>query len=100
MIISNSFRKFYFGGIIRDIKLKLDFILWNGIKFNIKPFNSQEVHEILKILVGKEKSLRDMNNKEVVQLIEDIRLLIAENRVVLEVDNDEWERLIKELDVQ
>lgn len=99
MIISNSFRKFYFGGIIRDIKLKLDFILWNGIKFNIKPFNSQEVHEILKILVGKEKSLRDMNNKEVVQLIEDIRLLIAENRVVLEVDNDEWERLIKELDV-
>lgn len=99
MIISNSFRKFYFGGIIRDIKLKLDFILWNGIKFNIKPFNSQEVHEILKILVGKEKSLREMNNKEVVQLIEDIRLLIAENRVVLEVDNDEWERLIKELDV-
>lgn len=97
MIISNSFRKFYFGGIIRDIKLKLDFILWNGIKFNIKPFNSQEVHEILKILVGKEKSLREMNNKEVVQLIEDIRLLIAENRVVLEVDNDEWERLIKEL---
>ena len=99
MIISNSFRKFYFGGIIRDIKLKLDFILWNGIKFNIKPFNSQEVHEILKILVGKEKSLREMNNKEVVQLIEDIRLLIAENGVVLEVDNDEWERLIKELDV-
>ena len=99
MIISNSFRKFYFGGIIRDIKLKLDFILWNGIKFNIKPFNSQEVHEILKILVGKEKSLREMNNKEVVQLIEDIRLLVAENRVVLEVDNDEWERLIKELDV-
>lgn len=95
MIISNSFRKFYFGGIISDIRNQLDVISWNGIRFNIKKFSNQDIHELFKIFTSNNKSLKDMNSKEVCNFIEEIRLIGAENGITLEVDDEEWERIIK-----
>lgn len=97
MIISSNFSRLYWGAIIGDIHRNLDTLVWNGIKFNLKIMDKDSIHKLLKIITFNDKSLTEMSSKEVVTYLEDIRLLLAENSFTLSLDNDEWDRLIKNI---
>lgn len=97
MKITNAFRRFYFGGILKDILQNVKKIRFYKVEINITRFNIEELHTLMKILTGRGKtSLTKMENKEVVNFLEDIRLLLGNNGYTLQVDNEAWERLIKE----
>ena len=97
MKISSSFNRLYWGAIIGDIEKNLECLVWNNIKFNLKAMNKDSIHKLLKIITYNNKSLTDMSSKEVVEYLEEIRVLLADNQYTLEIDNQEWERLIGDL---
>lgn len=97
MKISNSFNRLYWGGIIKDIESNLSIINWNGLAFNIKILDKEGIHKLLKIMTFRgDLSLKELNSKEVVEYIEDIRKLLADNKYTLKLDDLEWERLLNE----
>ena len=97
MKISSSFNRLYWGAIIGDIERNLEYLVWNNIKFNLKAMNKDSIHKLLKIITYNNKSLTDMTSKEVVEYLEEIKVLLADNQYTLEIDNQEWERLIGDL---
>jgi len=98
MKISSSFNKFYWGAIINDIHSNLKVLKWNNIEFKLNRLDSQGLHELLKIITYHNKSLKEMDSKEVTEYLEDIRVLLGENSFTLEVDNEEWMRILKNLE--
>jgi len=97
MKISSNFNRFYWKVFIADIKQNLKELRWNNIDLNITRLNEQGVHDLLKIVTFHNKSLTEMENKEVVEFLEDIRVLLSDNGYTLQIDNEEWERIIKEI---
>lgn len=94
--ISNSFNKFYWGAVISDILNNVDFLVWENIRFNIQRLDKNSLHELLKIMTFRgEKSLTEMDSKEVVLFLEEIRALLGENGFTLKVDVEEWDRTMK-----
>lgn len=97
MKITNSFNNYYWGAIINDIHNNLSEIVWNDIRFNLKSLSKENLHELFKIITFNNKSITEMTNKEVVNYLEEIRVLLGENGHVLKIDELEWERLIKSI---
>lgn len=95
--ISSNFNRLYWGAVIGDIERNLDALVWSGIKFNLKAMNKDSIHKLLKIVTFNNKSLAEMESKEVVNYLEEIRLLLAENSFTLSIDEQEWERLISNI---
>lgn len=95
--ISSNFNRLYWGAVIGDIERNLDILVWNNIKFNIKAMDKESIHKLLKIVTFNNKSLAEMESKEVVNYLEEIRLLLAENSFILSIDEQEWERLINNI---
>lgn len=95
--ISNNLKKFYWSAVVKDIALHVLKLNWNGIVFDLKVLDNKAIHELLKIITYRaDISLANMTNKEAIDFIEDIRLILANNGFTLTVDNDEWERIIRE----
>ncbi len=98
MKISQGFNRLYWGAIIGDVERNMETITWNNIKFNVKVLDKQGLHNLFKIMTLRgDKSLREMTSKDVVQYLEDIRLLLSENGFTLEIDDEDWDRLIKNM---
>lgn len=98
MKISQNFSRLYWGAIISDIEKNMEQLTWNGIVFNLKYLDKEAIHNLFKIITFRgDKSLTEMSSKEVVEYLEDIRLLLGENGYTLEIDSEEWDRLIKNL---
>lgn len=98
MKISTNFARLYWGAIIGDVQRNLDTLVWNGIKFNLKVMDKEALHKLFKIITfNGEKSLAEMTSKEVVDYLEEIRVLLGENSYTLKIDDEERERLIKKL---
>lgn len=97
-MISKRFHKFYFGAILKDIKNNMEKIKVDNYWLNIKPMSIQHLHTLFKIICDKDKSLTDFNNKELVELIEGIRKICADNGYILKIDDVEWERLLRYAD--
>lgn len=97
-MITDSFRRFYFGAILADIDKNLTSLRWQNIELNLRVFNVEGLHQLFKIVTYRgDKSLTQMDNKEVVAYLEDIRVLLADNGYILTVDNEEWERVMKSI---
>lgn len=112
MIISSNFNRWYRGFIIRDIKKRLDYPLIVGnFKCNIHQLSEDSIHQLFKMLTSypKEtkivndelkilaKSTTDITSKELVQHLEEMRIILSDNGFVLSVDENKWNRLIGEI---
>ena len=116
MTISNSFNRFYHKAVLIDLFRKsgtlkfyelIDtrtneaFTIYKGEDFN----TIDELKQLLKILnlnyeVNEDErngklSTRDINNKALLEHIEWVFKLAAENHIELDTIKDEWDRLIK-----
>jgi len=109
MIINNNFNRLYWGLIINDIKLNLNtpivlnHSLFGHIKVDLKHLSKDSIHQLLKQLTSypkdenfKAKSLKDVTSKELCLHIEEVKVILANNGFTFKMDNDEWDRLIKE----
>lgn len=107
MKISSSFNRLFWGTIIRDIKanlyypIKLNHKVWGYIQVDLRRLSEQSIHQLLKQLTnfpkdenGHPKSLKEVNNKDLVNHIELIKVMMNQNGFTFKADELEWERLI------
>lgn len=107
MIINNQFNRYFRGTIIRDIKanlhypIKLNHKVWGYIQVDLRRLSEQSIHQLLKQLTnfpkdenGKPKSLKEVNNKDLVNHIELIKVMMTQNGFTFKADDEEWQRLI------
>lgn len=107
MIINNQFNRYFRGTIIRDIKLNLDYPIklnhkvWGYVQIDLRRLSEDSIHQLLKQLtnfpkdkMGKPKSLKEVNNKDLVNHIELIKVMMSQNRFTFKADDEEWKRLI------
>lgn len=97
MKISSNFNRLYWGAIINDVLQNLKVLKWNNIEFNTKRLGKDGLHELFKIITFNNKSLTDMESKEVVEYLEDIRVILADNGYTLTIDNEEWNRIMRSI---
>lgn len=107
MIINNQFNRYFRGTIIRDIKANLDYPIklnhkvWGHIQVDLQRLSEQSIHQLLKQLTnfpkdenGKPKSLKEVNNKDLINHIELIKVMMTQNGFTFKADEESWERLI------
>lgn len=93
--------------IIRDIKANLDYPIklnhkvWGYIQVDLRRLSENSIHQLLKQLTnfpkdenGKAKSLKEVNNKDLVNHIELIKVMMSQNGFTFKADDEEWNRLI------
>jgi hypothetical protein len=100
MLITNNFNRFFWGTFIKDIHSNLKVLRWNNIDFLIYKLDSQGLHDLLKIITFNNKSLKEMENVEVVKYLEDIRVLLSDNSFTLKIDEEEWQRLLRSCGIE
>lgn len=94
--ISSNFLKLYWGAVINDVLQNVEILTWNNIDFDISRMNKDSLHTLFKIITYRgDESLSKMDSKEVVNYLEDIRVVLADNSYTLQVDQLEWERIMK-----
>ena len=107
MKISSSFNRLFWGTIIRDIKVNLDYPIklnhkvWGYIQVDLRRLSEQSIHQLLKQLTnfpkdenGTPKSLTEIESKDLVNHIELIKVMMSQNGFTFKADKESWERLI------
>ena len=107
MIINNQFNRLFWGTVIADIKnnlhhpIEMDHKIFGKIKVDMKNLSRDSIHQLLKQLTdfpkdenGVAKSLKDITNKDLVNHIDHIKLIMNENSFTFRADELEWNRLI------
>lgn len=107
MIINKQFNRYFRGTIIRDIKanlhypIKLNHKVWGYIQVDLRRLSEQSIHQLLKQLTnfpkdseGKAKSLTEITNKDLVNHIELIKVMMSQNGFTFRADEESWDRLI------
>jgi len=95
--ITSSFQRFYFGAVLQDIRNSVNTLRWEGLKLDIRHMSIDELHSLFKIITYFDKSLKDMDSKEVSEYIEHIRAIVADSGHTLKVDEQEWERILLQM---
>jgi len=108
MIISNSFNRLFWGTVIADIKknlkhpIELQHKVWGYIKVDMRHLSRDSIHQLLKQLTnfpkdenGVAKSWTEVSNKQAINHIDLIKLMMNKNGFTFKADEEEWERLIK-----
>ncbi|TLP41068.1 hypothetical protein [Arcobacter arenosus] len=109
MKISSNFNRLFWGTIINDIKQNLDYPIelnhkvFGYIKVDMRRLSKDSIHQLLKQLTNfpkdenfKAKSLTEVSNKDLVNHIELIKVMMNQNGFVFRADEEEWNRLINE----
>ena len=109
MKISSNFNRLYWKTVITDIKNNLDkpiemnHHLFGYIKVNIKRLSKDSIHQIFKQLTNypknedyKAKSLTEITSKDLVNHIEEIKVIMLDNGFTFNADELSWNRLIEE----
>ncbi len=109
IIISNSFNRLFWGTVIADIKtnlkhsIELDHKTYGHIKVDMSRLSRDSIHQLLKQLTnfpkdekGIAKSWTEVTNKEAINHIDLIKLMMNKNGFTFKADEQEWDRLIKE----
>jgi len=107
MVISKNFNRLFWGTVINDIKvnlkypIKLNHKVWGYIQVDLRRLSEQSIHQLLKQLTnfpkdenGKPKSLKEVNNTDLVNHIELIKVMMNQNGFTFKADELEWNRLI------
>ena len=107
MKISSSFNRLFWGTVISDIKKNLDHPIelnhkvFGYIKVDLKKLSENSIHQLLKQLTNfpkdenfKAKSLTEVTNKELLNHIDLIKLMMNQNGFTFKADDEEWQRLI------
>lgn len=108
MKISKNFNRLFWGLIITDIKInlkypiKLNHKFWGYIQVNLSQLSKDSIHQLLKQLTnfpkdenGKAKSLTEISNKDLVNHIELIKVMMNQNGFTFKADEDDWIKLIE-----
>ena len=109
MIISNNFNRLFWGTIITDIKvnlktpIELNHEFFGHIRVDLTKLSKNSIHQLLKQLTNfpkdenyKAKSLKEVTNKDLVNHIELIKVMMSQNGFTFTCDSLEWERLLNE----
>jgi len=109
MIVSSNFNRLFWGTVINDIKsnlkhpIELNHKTYGHIKVDLTKLSKDSIHQLLKQLTNfpkdnKEiaKSLTEVTNKDLVNHIDLIKLMMNKNGFTFKADDEAWERLIKE----
>ena len=107
--ISSSFNRLFWGCIITDIKynlkkpIELNHKVFGYIRVDLTRLTKDSIHQLLKQITNfpkdenyKAKSLTEISNKDLVNHIELIRVMMSQNGFTFKMDNQEWERLLNE----
>lgn len=107
MIVSSNFNRLFWGTIINDIKvnlgypIKLNHKIYGHIQVDLRRLSKDSIHQLLKQLTnfpkdknGKAKSLKEVNNKDLVNHIELIKVMMTQNGFTFKADEESWNRLI------
>ncbi len=107
MKISNNFNRLFWGTVITDIKVNLDYPIvlnhkvWGKVQVNFKSLSKNSIHQLLKQLTNfpkdekyVAKSLKEVTSKELVKHIDLIKLMMNQNGFTFKADEKEWARLI------
>ena len=109
MRINIQFNKYFWSTIINDIKcnlkhpIELNHKVYGNIRVDMKRLSSDSIHQLLKQLTnfpkdekGVAKSLTEVTNKDLVNHIDLIKLMMNKNGFTFKADDEEWARLTKE----
>lgn len=107
MIISSNFNRLFWSVVITDIKnnlkhpIELDHKVFGKIKVDLSKLSRDSIHQLLKQLTnfpkdenGVAKSLTEISNKDLVNHIDLIKLMMNQNGFTFKSDEQEWARLI------
>ena len=107
--ISRPFNRLFWGTIITDIKvnlkhpIELNHKFFGYIRVDLSRLNKNSIHQLLKQLTnfpkdsqGVAKSLKEVTNKDLVNHIELIKIMMSQNEFTFKADDLEWERLLNE----
>lgn len=109
MIVSSNFNRLFWGTVIADIKknlkypIELDHKVFGHIRVDMNKLSRNSIHQLLKQLTnfpkdekGIAKSLTEVSNKELVNHIDLIKLMMNQNGFTFKADEEDWNRLIAE----
>lgn len=107
--ISSSFNRLFWGTIITDIKvnlkhpIELNHKFFGHIRVDLSKLSKDSIHQLLKQLTnfpkdsqGVAKSLKEVTNKDLVNHIELIKVMMNQNGFTFSVDIESWNKLIEE----
>ena len=110
MKISNNFNRLFWGTVINDIKENLDYPIelnhkvFGYVKIDMRKLSKDSIHQLLKMLTNfpkdkenKPKSLTEVSSKQLLHHIELIKLMMNQNGFTFQADQEEWDRLLKEI---
>lgn len=109
MIINNQFNRFFWKTVITDIKVNLKYPIelnhkfFGYIRVDLTRLSKNSIHQLLKQLTNfpkdenyKAKSLKEVTNKDLVNHIELIKVMMSQNGFTFKADDLEWQRLLNE----
>lgn len=109
MKINNQFNRYYWKTVITDIKqnlkhpIELNHKFFGYIRVDMSRLSKDSIHQLLKQLTNfpkdenyKAKSLKEVTNKDLVNHIELIKVMMSQNGFTFSADEEEWNRLLNE----
>ncbi len=109
MIINNQFNRYFWKTVITDIKvnlkhpIELNHKFFGYIRVDMRKLSKNSIHQLLKQLTnfpkssnGVAKSLKEVTNKDLVNHVELIKVMMSQNGFIFTCDSLEWERLLNE----
>ncbi len=108
MKISSNFNRLFWGTVIADIKknlkhpIELDHKVFGRIKVDMSKLSRNSIHQLLKQLTnfpkdekGVARSWTEVTNKQAINHIDLIKLMMNQNGFTFKADDEEWDRLIE-----
>lgn len=109
MKITSNFNRYFWKTVITDIKvnlkhpIELNHKFFGYVRVDLCRLNKNSIHQLLKQLTNfpkdenyKAKSLKEVTNKDLVNHIELIKVMMSQNGFTFTCDSLEWERLLNE----